>query len=204
MAIFQQGDKAVIKFDISSIRHEEVSCGVVRVEKDRMILDFPDDKIKIASYLPEGKDINLLIYTSTGIRVFDSIVINSPFEENFIVEYYEETDLIQRRDYLRVDIDLDLILANSEERVKTKVTNIGGGGVRFLSNGHFMLNSQWDFTIYSPSWDFPVRGIGNVINTLKLNGQLQSVIQFTEINELERNKIIKLCFEIEAHNLKRS
>lgn len=201
MKELEAGQKVRIKFDLSSLRSESLMCVIKWFEEDRVALVFPDSHKHLARSLPEGKELEAVIYTDSGIFSFESIVINSPLEHDFIIEIPDEKKRIQRRDYIRAPFNLRLILSKGNEEIETKTINIGGGGIRFLVRDELKSNDFWDFILYMPD-EAPVKGKGTIIYSLSQGKLIATVIKFTDINETDRNKIIKKCFEEEVKNIK--
>ncbi|MDD3014265.1 MAG: PilZ domain-containing protein [Candidatus Gastranaerophilales bacterium] len=202
MKEIEKGQKANIKLKISSIREVEISCVIKWVEYDRIALIFPEDKNALAKYFFEGREIEVLIYTDKGIFIFDSTVIDTPFDYDFVVELPEERTKIQRRDYIRVPVKTEITLANAGQKFTTNTINVGGGGVRFVNNSETEMTGVWRFILNLPKWKEPVTGRGEILYNIKQDNKLVSVIKFTDIEEVNRNKIIKMCFEEEANRLK--
>lgn len=197
----QNGQTAKINFIIPFIKEESFSCSIKWVENDRIGLNFPEDRPEIIRDLPEGKEIEAIIYSNAGIYVFDSIVINSPLEHDFVIELPEEKKKIQRREYVRTPISLELALKKDDMKFETRTINIGGGGIRFIAGEEFKTDDRWAFTLYLPNGRL-VGGTGKVLYTLLQGNTIASVIIFTTIDETERNRIIKLCFDEEVKHLR--
>jgi len=200
MQELEAGQKLHLKFNISSLHSESITSVVKGFEGDRVALTFPDDSRHLIKDLPEGKELEVIVYTDSGIYVFDSIVINSPLEHDFVIEIPDEKKHIQRRDYIRVPFNLRFVLTKGIKELETKTINIGGGGVRFLIKEEQKTNDIWNFMLYMPGGTV-VKGSGIILYSL-LQGRMRiSVIKFVEISETDRNRIIKKCFEEEVKNL---
>jgi len=196
------GHTARLMFKISKIRSVNVTCCIKWLENDRIGLVLPEDQFDLAEYLYEGKELHVVAYTDFGIYNFDSVVIDSPYNHDFVIEFPEDSERIQRRGYVRMPLNLKLILEKGNNRIVTQTINISGGGIRFKVDEKLGVSEIWRFSIYLPKWKEYASGFGKVlynINTLK---NVVSVIKFTDIQESHRNKIIKICFEEELYRLK--
>jgi len=202
MKELEKGQTINLRFKISTIREAEISSTIKNIEPDRISLNFPENKMELAKYLCEGKELEAVIYTDQGIYVFDSIVIESPLEIDFVIELPEERTKIQRREYVRVPIRLSLNLFKDNHKINTKTVNVGGGGIRFIADREFKTGDIWGFSMPIPHWNDPVKGTGCILYTIKQEKSIVSVIKFLNIDEMYRNKIIKMCFEEEAKRLK--
>lgn len=201
MLELQNGQKVKLKFSVSPISDIEITCTVKWYENDRISLIFPEKKRVYIKDLPEGKEVEVLIYTSSGIFIFDSIIINSPLENDFVIELPDEKKKIQRRKYIRAPINLKLILKRDDTEYKTNTINIGGGGIRFVTREKLDIGGLWKFSLFLPRGR-SINGLGRILYTVLRGNNMASVIAFTDITETERNRIIKLCLDEEIKNLK--
>ncbi|MDD3012466.1 MAG: PilZ domain-containing protein [Candidatus Gastranaerophilales bacterium] len=201
MKALEIGHKARLMFKISPIRSADITCCIKWIEKDRIGLIFPDDAQEFAQYLYEGKELNVIAHTNFGIYNFDSVVIDSPFNHDFVIEFPEENTKIQRRGYVRMSLKLELMLEHSGTKIKTETINVSGGGIRFKIDKELFPTEIWRFNIYLPKWKEYAQGLGEVLYNIKQNKKVISVIKFTDIHETYRNKLIKMCFEEELNKL---
>ena len=202
MEELKKGEKLKIKFNISSIRSYEISCLIKWIESDRISLIYPENDQNLTKYLHEGKEIEVVVYSDKGVFAFDSIVMDSPFSRDFIIEYPEEKTKIQRREYVRAPIRTEFVLTKAEYTVKSQTINIGGGGVRFTSDKEFKISDKWDFMLNLSKNNIIATGTGEILYSIKQDNNVVSVIKFLEIEEITRNKIIKICFEEETKKLR--
>ncbi|MEI7473756.1 MAG: PilZ domain-containing protein [bacterium] len=202
MEDFEKGQKVKIKFNISPTRPVELECALNVSEADRLILEFPHDRAFLKSYIYEGKEIEVLTYTDKGIYCFDSVVIESPMSGDFTIEFPEEKIKVQRREYVRVPIKINMILSKEPTQIKGETINIGGGGLRFLTHMQLKKADLWSFNMRLPRSDDFIEGVGEVLYSNEDGKEFVSVIKFVNINEINRNKIIRACFEEEAHIIK--
>jgi c-di-GMP-binding flagellar brake protein YcgR len=196
------GYTARLMFKISKIRSVDIACHIKWLENDRIGLAFPDEARDLAQYLYEGKELYVIAYTDFGIYNFDSVVIDSPYNHDFVIEFPEDRTKVQRRGFVRMPLRLGLILERDETEIQTETINISGGGIRFKSNRTFRTAEVWRFSVYLPKWKEYASGFGEVLYNIKTPKNVISVIKFTDIQEIYRNKIIKICFEEELNRLK--
>jgi len=201
MKELQDGLTVRINYEIPFIKQESFSCLIKWVEEDRIGLIFPEDMAHIIRDLPEGKEVEAIVYSNSGIFVFNSIIICSPLEKDFVIELPAEKKKIQRREYVRAPIKLELVMKKDDIRYETRTINIGGGGIRFLAGEEFKTDDLWGFSLRMPDQRV-IRGMGRVLYTLLQGKNVVSVIIFSDIEEIERNRIIKLCFDEEIKHLR--
>ena len=111
---------------------------------------------------------------------------------------------IQRRQYLRVELNTKIILESQDSGVVvTHTFDISGGGVRFYSEKPFRPHENVKVMLYLPFQMNSVKAGGEIIE----NGHLpenEYVLVFTSIEERERDRVIKQCFDSHAESYKQS
>lgn len=198
MKEFRVGQELRIRY--YTYRAESVTCTIKWCQDNRLGLIFPENQSQMARNFPVGKEIEAVVYTDSGVYVFDSIVINSPLELDFIIELPEESTRMQRRDYVRASFNHKLDLIKDGMTFATKTMNIGGGGLRFVGKKEIENTEVYDFLLHLPD-GAKITGKGIVLYSFIRGRIIVSAIKFLEINETDRNKIIKKCFEEEVKNL---
>jgi c-di-GMP-binding flagellar brake protein YcgR len=179
---------------------KELDCSIKKIYKDRLSINFPKEIIYYTDYLQEGEEVTAKIFTPSGIKIFDAIILNSPLEPEFIIEFVENYIEVQRRKYLRADLETKVIIERSEKgNIVTRTLDIGGGGVRFLFDGNFDYKETVNCLLYLPMYLSSIKATGIIIKDEHL-GAKEYVLVFTKIDERERDKIIKKCIEIQSGN----
>ena len=197
----KKGQKIKLCFETTDNPDVEVDCFIKEVSKDRLSLDFSDEIFRYIDELKEGNEMIAKIFTPEGIKVFDTIILNSPLEDDFIIEYVERSLKIQRRKYIRAALDTKIIIERREfDNIITRTTEIGGGGLRFIYEGSFEPEELLGSLLYLPKQIRAIRAKGILLP----NGYLpknEHVLLFTDIDENDRCSIIKQCFEIQTAKL---
>jgi c-di-GMP-binding flagellar brake protein YcgR len=201
MGEIKQKQKTKLLFKLNDGSEKEVESNIKSLDHDRIYLNITDEALEQAEYLQEGEEITAKIFTPLGVKVFDAIVINSPLEDDFVIEYAEQATNVQRREYTRVDFDTKVIIERKEaHNIVTQTLDISGGGLRFLYKGEFLPNEKVHVMLYLP---YQLRSIQADAVILK-KGHVpknEHIVLFTKIDEPERDKIIKQCFEIQRKKL---
>jgi len=199
------GQKTRIKFYVAEEgKLIEIDCIIREIEYDRLLLIFPHNKMNYAKYLKEGNEVEVNIYTPNGIKILQSMIINSPLDDDFVIEYDEDAqDLqsIQRREYVRIPMSLDIVILKAGSELPTKTVDIGGGGIKFAAKDEFLLGDIVNFRLNSSPGEF-IDGKGRIINVQKFKNNSLYVMYFVDMTEWERDKIFKLIFKVEAGNIR--
>lgn len=192
------------------------------------VQDLSDKFLAIAApitggvYLPLHKGDTFTTYyyiDEKELYEFEGVVVARKLEEKvqlIILEYPKKLKLVQRREYVRVDVNyavkyvLSLILSDlkkadsvfAEGNAKNAtLLDISGGGIKIKTAEKLELGSL--ITV-----DMELLG-----NKLRINGKLARVIpdemgnfvcgvSFFDINERLRDRVIQLTFEIMRKQLK--
>lgn len=195
MGEIKKNQKVKLSFKLFNGDEKELTCKVKSFDKDRITLDIATLINEYLNYLQVGDEVKAKIFTPQGINIFDAMIINSPLEQDFIIEYVENSTQIQRRDYVRVpSITKIVIERKNREVIITDTIDISGGGTKFSYDGEFNPDEEVKFTLYFPNTRL-IQGKGLVLpsNYLPIG---QYAMVFNEINENDRDKIVRKCFEV--------
>lgn len=167
----------------------------IHVETGKIKRLFPGDQIN-AHYVTDDGVKN---YFSTFILGFKEdaikLVLIKPPEPNQITT-------VQRRNFLRVPAELEIAVKISEQIMFSGVTDdVGGGGISFLCESRMPIKANdaincWLLIPFRNGSIEHANFKGEVVRVKESeNGKLIVMVQFTEIADMERQRIIKYCFE---------
>lgn len=192
----KQKAKLAIKLPDNSLK--EFDCSVKEVFDDRLLLNFPQEVFNYMTYLEEGQELPVKVFTPTGVQAFNSIVLNSPMESDFVIEYALDHVKIQRREYLRAAVEAKIIIERFDnDNVAGLTIDISGGGIRFSCNGQIDSGEMVKCVLYLPQEVNSIKATGLIIKN-EYMPEDQYVMVFSEIDEKDRDKIIKKGFEIDS------
>lgn len=198
MSEIREDQKAKLSFKMADNSEKELECVVKDIQKDRLSLAFPRETLSYVEYLQEGSEVPVKIFTPSGVRMFNAMVLNSPLEPDFVIEYVEDSIQIQRREYPRVKFDTKVIIERATgENIVTQTFDIGGGGLRFRSDADFAQNEPVSCRLYFKEQVSSLKIEGIILKKPHLQ-PYERVLFFTKILESDRDKIVKKCFEIES------
>lgn len=154
-----------------------------------------------------GDQISAYFVTEGGVKNYFNTVILGFKEEVLRLVLIKPPELsqitqVQRRNFLRVPGELELAVKLSEQMQFLATTeDVGGGGISFFCDGriplakHDILNC-WLLTPFKSGQVDHANFKGEVVRTKPLETGKQIVmLSFTEIQDIERQKIIRYCFE---------
>lgn len=196
MDIIRENQLVKLFFKVAEGSEKELNCTIKKIYKDRIALVPPEETIDYVDYLQEGDDISVKIFTPAGIKAYDAIVLNSPLENEFVIEFVEDYIEIQRRKYLRMDYEAKVLVQVGFTKVVTQTIDIGGGGIRFASETPFEPNQTVTCHLFLP--DSPTIQAQGIIIKEKHLKENEYVIFFTKITENDRTKILQKCFALQV------
>ncbi|MDD3236869.1 MAG: PilZ domain-containing protein [Candidatus Gastranaerophilales bacterium] len=197
------GQKVQIEFSTSSTEKMQIVCRIAKIEKDRLTLEYPDKIMRFAEFLAEGTEIRAFVYTGSNIQVLDSIIITAPYEEAFEIEYPDDYITIQRRAYVREFLNCKIILQNDTMTTTGVSKDLGGGGFRFISKDKLPNNSYMSVWINLDD-DAPSIKCHGKVSQKPHYKKDEYLVEFTEISENDRNRIIKECIRYQVNNLRKN
>ncbi len=194
MKEIKSGQKVKVTFQTVSSK-EDVLCSIKWWEDDRVGLLYPPDKDYLIKFLPEEKELSVLLFSDKGILSFKSVVIESPANVDFVIEIPEEPEVIQRRGYLRVPTYMKFLITNRTKAVNCEAVDISGGGLKFICKERLAVNTVWSMSLTLNQEHIKITG--KILHCNEMDKKFAYAVEFTDINENTRSKIIKYCFDQE-------
>ena len=195
LSAVKRGQKVQIEVD-TGIKKNIIDCYIIEPESDRLTISFPPSKNEYTPYLSEGTEIKAFVYSFTGIMIFDSIVFDQPYDGRMVIEFSEHHQVIQRRKYLRMPFISDFFVIREAGNVKTATVDLSGGGVRFLCETPLEPDRIYKAQLRLESYEPMIKVEGDILkkNFYRSN---EYVMEFSKIEEKDRDKIIQKCLAIE-------
>lgn len=190
---------------------------ILEITNEKLYISFPiNDKTGKTAYFIDitelfvsfiSQDQNVYNFSTTilgrkKLNEVPVILIKKP-SKNELVK-------IQRREYFRVDINLDVILEpeNNQPPLITTTRDISGGGLAVYGMGKEKLYQPGDLMNvllvlpFNLNDYFYLKAQVEVIRTLYDQDNHRGIItyKFKEIDQFSRDKIIKFCFEKQLEN----
>lgn len=190
--------------------NEEKECKsrIADVEEESFLIEVPIEsgsgRIK---KLYIGDELSVYFLTESGVKnYFNTYVLGFADDVVQLVRIRkpepETITKIQRRHFLRVVAELEIaVLMKDGVRFVTHTEDVGGGGVSFNCSSEFKL-AQGDQLFCWLLIPFKNGAIDHapfeaeVVRTKKLEtGRTIVMLKFVSISDLERQKLIRYCFE---------
>ena len=147
MGLVQINQKAKIIFD-SEGHSVELDCTVDEVLFDRIRLVFTKSFMRYLNALEPGNELLIKVFAPQGVIQFHSMVISSPLEKFFEIEYDEDAINLEMDYSSKIDnLDNLIIKRPLLGDISTKIINMDVTWLSFCTVTPLNLNSTFDFII---------------------------------------------------------
>lgn len=211
-----------------AVEHKSYQSQVIDVlSDDRVEISMPMEKSKLI-LLPMDGEYDLYFYSDSGLyqcyaRVVDRYKNNNLYV--LVLDMISNLRKHQRREYYRFSCALEmnsrqlqeeeLALAENKEGVlipqlplkSSVVVDISGGGLRFVANYAYepqsLILCKYNLLVGGTNKEYNL--VGKVLNVRELenrNGVFEHRVQYVNVDETEREEIIKYIFDEERRTLK--
>ena len=173
-------------------------------EDGKLLLYIPMMYGKIIK-LPIDEEYSFTFVTENGILKYNALIKEYVYMDDFnfmIIEVKSEIERVQRREFFRFECVLPLKFTevlDGEENDKSlsdgTIQDLGEGGIRFLSNEDIEVGDRLKFFI-TLNYD-RAGAIGDILHKQeypKSNFKFQYRVQFFDLQQQERDRILKYIF----------
>ncbi|MFD1176329.1 flagellar brake protein [Paenibacillus puldeungensis] len=187
---------------------KECKSRIADVEEESFLIEVPiESGSGRMKKLYIGDELSVYFLTEAGIKnYFNTYVLGFADDVVQLVRIRkpepESITKIQRRHFLRVIAELEIAIKMKDgNQFVTYTEDVSGGGVSFTYQGHFKVVQGeqlfcWLLIPYKNGTIEHVPFEAEVVRIKKLDtGRLMVMLKFISISDMERQKIIRYCFE---------
>ncbi|MNJ30514.1 Flagellar protein YcgR [compost metagenome] len=187
---------------------KEYKSRIADTEEDTLLIEVPIEsgsgRIK---RLYMGDELSVYFLTEQGVKnYFNTYVLGFADDIVQLVRIrrpeLETITKVQRRHFLRVVAKLDIaVKLKDDTRFVSLTEDVGGGGVSFLADSKYKLSEGeqlycWLLLSYKNGSIDHVPFEAEIVRTKKLEtGRTMAMLKFVSISDMERQKLIRYCFE---------
>ncbi|MEK3881478.1 flagellar brake domain-containing protein [Paenibacillus sp. PL2-23] len=203
----------MLHYQIASSDEEEAALEyrsrIADEEDDSYLIEYPlNEKTGRPKRLFLGDELSVYFVSGEGVKhYFDSHVTG--FMEDGLIRLVkimkpdpERMTKVQRRSFLRMPATLDLAVKLSNlERFVCQTDDVGGGGISFICDPQWNIKqgSTLECWLLLPYKNGSLEHAPFQAEVVRINeletGRKQIMSKFVAINDTERGKIIRYCFE---------
>lgn len=187
---------------------EESKSRIAEVEEESFLIEVPiNSKNGQMNRLYIGDELSVYFMTEDGVKnYFNSYVLGFAEDVVRLVRIRkpkpETITRVQRRDFLRVMAELEIaVRLNDNTKFLAYTEDVGGGGLSFLCSKQYKLSQGehvfcWLLIPYKNGSIEHVPFEAEVVRTNKMEtDRIVAMLKFISISDMERQKIIRYCFE---------
>ncbi|MCM3784036.1 flagellar brake domain-containing protein [Neobacillus mesonae] len=189
-------------------REVEYKSRITEVEEDHIYMEIPMLEGKYLYKLRIGDEISAYFVTEGGVKHYFNTYVTG-YKEDVIrmvkIRKPSKNEIfqVQRRNYLRVQAKLELAIKFKHDftRFLTYTDDVSGGGISFFEHSNYKVEKGqplacWLLLPYKNGELEHVPFEGSVVRIQELeSGRRAVMIEFSKISDMERQKVIKYCFE---------
>lgn len=176
-------------------------CAINDIKEDCIILSEPRNK-HIKFNANSGQNLELYTYTRGGIFKLCCRLLK--FEEKqCILSLPIKIDRIQRREYIRVRMQIDTVIKLSfppNTTIRTKSKNISAKGINLNLYQDISKSPKIELSLVFPEQTINTSAKIVKVKQVETDGMncYNTSLEFISIKDKEINFIVKKCFEFEA------
>lgn len=181
------------KVNIETIQGDILKGVVLAVEYDRVAIKIDDGNYLDAKKIQELDELKIIANTHFGIKTMISSVISALGKYNqIVVENNPSLSIEQKREYVRVMCNFNIILSIDGKITNALAQNISAGGLAFnLPSEKLKLGDEIEIRFPKEIFEQDLRCDAKII---KINDD-NYVGQFDNISKSNESKIMKYVFK---------
>ncbi|MER1999557.1 MAG: flagellar brake domain-containing protein [Lysinibacillus sp.] len=195
-------------------RVEKFRCKVVEIEDNVVYIDYPINTMtKKTAFLMDGTQFRATFTNETKQSMaFNTQVVgrkagNIPMI-TLTLPSKEEWIKIQRREYVRVETSADVAIEHNGVYRQFVTNDISAGGILIKMRGaiNFSEGSTVKLLLVLPFSNGDIRYVqteGDVVRIFERDNGEYASIQFTDTDEIDKQYIVRFCFERQLQFRKR-
>ncbi len=126
----------------------EMVCSIENIYDDRLELNLPQYFMRYINYLQVGKRVTAKVFSKVGTIDFNTVIISSPLEEEFLIEFdYNAIKITPGAELPVVQAIEALELVSEEGAIVTKTFEISSDYIKFYSDKKFNLEDNLTGTL---------------------------------------------------------
>ena len=178
--IFQKGDALI-----------EMLCTIEKIYDDRLELALPQYFMRYIDSLQVGSKVTAKVFTKLGTIDFNSVIIKSPLEDEFIIELdYNALKLTPGEDIPVIAAVEKIFIQSDNESMSTKTLQLSTEYIKFTSSKQkFNINDVIEGTLNLPK-DYGIINFKAIISEIDDVFDNEYKATFTTITELARQDLL--------------
>jgi c-di-GMP-binding flagellar brake protein YcgR len=159
---------------------------------DEVLIALPSDGA--TSYpLAINEEVSLEWPTDRGIvRVDGTVLSREDIGVPVLVIEVDSSKTVQRRDYVRVDLELQVDLMLGVQEFEGTTVDLSGGGMRAAFDADLDLNASYDLYLMLPDEEKAIEGVAQIVRRID---KTTYAFRFVQMRPLVRERLIHYVFD---------
>ena len=189
MDLIQEGQKISISFQKEG-NFVEIFCIIAKVLEDRLIIDLPQYFMRYIEFLEAGKTLTAKVFSKIGTVDFNTIVISSPLEDEFSIEFDEDALKLTEGEEIPVISDiLPLKIKKGDFECTVKTFEISTEYLKFYSNKPFEVEESFDCSLILAKDYGTIKFVATVTNRDEVYNN-EYTVSYSQMNEYDRQTLL--------------
>lgn len=189
MDLIRPGQKIALYFQKENSMIEMV-CRIEVVESDRLVLSPPPYFMRYVDCLQIGMNLVAKIFSKLGTIDFSSLVISSPLEDDFEIEFdCNSVKLTENSEIPVVSAVESLEIKNGNSIFNVKTFELSTEFLRFYSDKKFNIDDTLDFTLSLPK-DYGIIKFKGMITEIDPIYDNEYTANYLTITEKDRQNLL--------------
>ena len=189
MDLFNEGQKLTLFFKKDS-NMVEMTCEIEQVFDDRLSLLLPQYFMRYIDFLQVGSKLTAKVFSKVGTIDFNTLVISSPLEDNFVIEMDYNAICLTTGDEIPVINAIETLEINSEEvNLNLKTFEISTNYIKFNSKTKLEINDTFDCVLKFPK-DYGIINFSAIVTEIDPIYDTEYTAVYTTMTEQARQSLL--------------
>ena len=189
MDLFVKGQKIALYIPKQDALIEMI-CTIDDVMDDRLVINPPQYFMRYVDLLQEGCSLTAKAFSKLGTIDFNTMVISSPLEENFVIELdYNAVQLSSADENIAIGAVEHMEIKNEKGTFKVKTFELSANYVKFSSNAKFAIDSICECTVSLPG-DYGIINFKGVISDIDPIYENEYTVTYITITEKDKQALM--------------
>lgn len=188
MDLLTKGQKLTLFF-LKENNMVEMNCAVESVKDDRIELNLPPYFMRYIDFLQVGSKMTAKVFSKLGTIDFNTIIINSPLEDSFTIEFDYNSVRLTPGNKMPVINAIEIVEVYKENVKQYKTFEITTDYFKFSSDEKFNVEEEFEGCIILPK-DYGIIKFKAVITEIDPIYANEYTALFTTMEETARQNLL--------------
>ncbi len=189
MDLLQSGQKISINIEKDD-KLVEILATIVEIFDDRLDIELPQYFMRYIEYLDVGKHLTIKVFSKLGTVDFNTVVISSPLEDKFTVEFdYNSLKLTPGEELPVIDAIENLRIIKGEDSFIVKTIQISTEYIKLYSDEPLVQEENFKCELILPE-DYGTISFKATVTAKDTVYDNEYTISFYGMNEYDRQTLL--------------